>query len=37
MKVFNDKTSHLNGEAEDSLTGKARKEPNKEGLEIELL
>jgi hypothetical protein len=37
MKVFDDKTDHWDGAAEDSLAGKTRKEPNKESLEIGLL
>jgi hypothetical protein len=37
MKVFDDKMGHLGGAAEDSLADKTRKEPNMEGLEIELL
>jgi hypothetical protein len=37
MKTLGGKTGHLDGVPEDSLADKARKQPNKEGLDLKLL
>ena len=37
MKVFDDKTGHLDGAVKDSLAGKTRKQPNKERLDLNLM
>ena len=37
MKTLEGKMGHLDGTSEESLTGKTRKQPNKERLDSKLL